>query len=168
MTLKFGILMLFAASTAAMSAQTPTVVQDIYASNGETTLKDGASVVYSVGSWHSPEDAQNVPNSSVSLWGAMFDQLVEQSASGIDAIFADVEGVALSWNGDDKVLTVVCPDDKVGRAALLISDLNGASRGVQTITESPAKISLPFAQGTYVVGVAMDGKLVKSLKIILK
>ena len=165
MTLKLGTLLLFAASVATMSAQTPAAVQDIYSQNGEKSLADGTTVIYSVGSWHAG-DAEG----SVSLWNPLFAQLLsEGSQGGVGSVFADADGVELSWNNADKLIKVVCDADKLDRTSVLIADLNGANRGIFTIDESPAQISISnFAAGPYIVGVAVDGKLVKTLKIILK
>lgn len=165
MTLKFGTLLLMAASAATVSAQTPSVVQDLYSVSGETALANGATVVYSVGSWHAGES-----EGSVSLWGSLFEEMLSQGNSdlGVGSVFAEAEGVELGWNGQDNVLTVVCDEDKLGRMAVLVSDLNGATRGLETVTESPMQLSLPYSAGPYIVGVALDGKLVKTLKIILK
>ncbi|MDE6027043.1 MAG: hypothetical protein K2G23_03110 [Muribaculaceae bacterium] len=164
MTLKLGTLLLFAASVATMSAQTPAAVQDIYSQTGEKTIA-GGKVVYSVGSWHAG-DAEG----SVSLWNPLFAQMLsEGSQGGVGSVFADADGVELSWNNADKLIKVVCDADKLDRTSVLIADLNGANRGIFTIDESPAQISISnFAAGPYIVGVAVDGKLVKTLKIILK
>ena len=165
MRLQFGTLLLAAIAASTMSAQTPTAVQDIYSQSGAVELQGGGAVVYSFGSWHSGETTGDV-----SLWGPLFDQMLEDNGfSAVEGVYADADGVSISWNSVDKLLTVTCEAGKLGRTSVLVAETNGASRGAVTINESPAQVSLSnYAPGVYVVAVAVDGKLIKSLKITLK
>ncbi|MDE7347232.1 MAG: hypothetical protein K2N48_10915 [Muribaculaceae bacterium] len=164
MRLQFGTLLLAAIAASTMSAQTPTAVQDIYSQTGEAELQGGATVVYSFGSWHSGETTGDV-----SLWGPLFDQMLDGSTNAVEGVYADANGVSISWNSVDKLLTVTCEAGKLGRTTVLVAETNGATRGAETINESPAQVSLSnYAPGVYVVAVAVDGKLIKSLKITLK
>lgn len=147
-----------------MSAQTPTAVQDIYSQTGASTV-DGKTVVYSFGNWYT-----GGANGTVSVMPALFDEMLASNAPTlVEGVFADADGVEMSWNNVEKVLTVTCGPEKLGHTSVLISDMNGASRGMIPVNESPAKISLSnHVSGAYVIAVAVDGKLVKTYKIILK
>lgn len=162
MTLKLGTLVLLAASAASMSAQT--AVQDIYSQNGEAAL-DGTAIVYNFGSWH----AGNM-DGEVTLWPSLFEEMLANTeVSYVEGVMADIDGIEVNWNSVDKVVSVYCDDDMLGRAAVLISDLNGVNRGLQTLEDTHTQLSISnFVPGTYVVAVAVDGKLVKTFKIILK
>ena len=165
MRLQFGTLLLTAIAASTMSAQTPTAVQDIYYQTGAADLQSGGAVVYSFGSWHSGETTGDV-----SLWGPLFDQmLADNGLDAVDAVMAEANGVSVSWNNVDKLLTVNCEAGKLGRTTVLVAETNGASRGAVTINESPAQVSLSnYVPGVYVVAVAVDRNLIKSLKLTLK
>lgn len=164
MKLKFGSLLLCAASVATMSAQTPTAVQEIYSQTGSATLASGTEVVYSFGNWHAGSDA--------SLLSPLFEQMIadaNDTPSAVDGVNAEIDGISVSWNSVDKQITVKCNSDKLGRTSVLIATLDGATRGMETVNESPAVISLSdYTPGVYAVAVAVDGKLIKTLKITLK
>ena len=164
MTFKLGTLLLLAASAATMSAQTPTAVQDIYSQTGAAKV-DNATVVYSFGSWHGG-DAQG----SVTAWPALFEEMLAANGySLVNGVIAEADGIEVSWNSVDKLITVNCGPDKLGRTTVLIADMNGATRGMVTVDDNPAQISLSnHVAGTYAVAVAVDGKLVKTFKLILK
>lgn len=165
MTLKLGTLMLLAASAAAASAQIP-VSGDIYSQVGMGSTGQ-QEVAYSFGSWY-----VGGTNGDVALFPALFDEMLSLSGTGttlVEGVFADADGIELSWNVVEKTLTVKCPAEKLGRTNVLITDINGASRGIVTVEESPATISISnYVPGPYVIAVAVDGKLVKTFKIILK
>ncbi len=164
MTLKLGTLLLLSASAAAMSAQTP-VAGDIYSQTGSADL-NGKVVVYNFANWHAGE-----MEGDVSLWSALFDELmdIEIINDGVNGVIADMDGISVSWNSVDKQFIVDCAADKLGRTQVLVADINGMNRGMVTVDETPAQISLSnYVNGTYVVAVAVDGKLVKTFKIILK
>ncbi len=165
MTLRLGTLLLVASSAIAMSAQTPSAVQDTYSRSGVSALKDGGSVVYSFGSWQTGGS-----QGSVSLWPALFEEMLASGGNTlVSGVFADADGIELGWNGVEKVLTVKCDPDKFGRTNVLIADLNGATRGMVAVENSPAQITLSnHVAGTYVIAVTVDAKIVKTFKIILK
>ncbi len=164
MKLKFGTLLLCAASVATMSAQTPTAVQEIYSQTGSAKLASGTEVVYSFGNWHAGSDA--------SLLSPLFEQMIadaNDSPTFVEGVNAEIDGILVSWNSVDKQITVKCNSDKLGRTSVLIATLDGATRGMETVNESPAVISLSdYTPGVYAVAVAVDGKLIKTLKITLK
>lgn len=162
---KLGTLLLLAIPAATMSAQTPTAVQDIYSQTGVTALRNEASVVYSFGSWHA-----GAMDGNVTLMSALFDEMLAGDVpTMIEGVTAEADGIKLSWNSVDKLITVDCEASKVGHTEVLIADLNGLTRGLVKVDETPAQISVSdYATGVYIVGVAVDGKLVKSIKIILK
>lgn len=164
MKLKFGTLLLSAASVATMSAQTPTAVQEIYSQTGSATLASGTEVVYSFGNWHAGSDA--------SLLSPLFEQMIadaNDTPSFVEGVNAEIDGILVSWDSVDKQVTVKCNSDKLGRTSVLIASLDGATRGMETVNESPAVISLSdYTPGVYAVAVAVDGKLIKTLKITLK
>lgn len=165
MTLKLGTLLLLAASAATMSAQTPNVADEVYSQTGITTLNGGVTVAYSFGSWHAGGTEDNV-----SILPALFQEMLDAQGSVlVEGVIADADGIELSWNSVEKLITVKCAPEYLGRATVLIADTNGATRGMVTVNDSPAKLSLSnHVAGTYVIAVAVDGKLVKTFKIILK
>ena len=164
MKLKFGTLMLSALAVSAMSAQTPEAVQDIYSQTGSVSLSNGTSVVYSFGSWHAGSmDGE-------ALLGPLFEEmLADGSTSYVDGIAAEADGISVSWSSVDRLVTVKCDSEKLGHTSVLIAAMDGATRGVVNVDASPAVISLAdYAPGVYAVAVAVDGKLIKTLKINLK
>ncbi len=165
MKLKFGSLLLFAISAAAMSAQTPTVAQDIYSSNGSASLKAGESVVYSFGSWHAGSMDGNL-----SALSPLFEQMVTDGATSlIEGVTAEADGISVRWNSVDRQISINCKSEKLGHTSVLIASMDGAARGMVSVDESPAFISLEdYAPGIYAVAVAVDGKLIKTFKINLK
>lgn len=166
MTLKLGTLLLLSASAVTMSAQDPTAVQDIYSTTGDVQLAGGNTVVYNIADWHA-----GVMEGDVTLWSALFDEMLsaELIKDGINGVIADMDGISVSWNSVDKFFTVDCGADKLGRTQVLVADMNGINRGMVNVDESPAQINLSnYVNGTYVVAVAVDGKLIKTFKIILK
>lgn len=164
MKLKFGTLMLSALAVSAMSAQAPTAAQDIYSQTGSASLS-GQTVVYSFGSWHAGS-----MDGDVSLLGPLFEEMLADSGTTyVDGIAAEVDGISVSWNSVDRQITVSCNSDKLGHTSVLIAAMDGATRGIVNIDESPAVISMSdYAPGIYAVAVAVDGKLIKTLKINLK
>ncbi len=149
-----------------MSAQTPTTVQDIYSQTGKSTLQQSNStVVYSFGNWH----AGNM-DGNLSLWSALFDELLsDKSLSSVDGLVSDSDGIQLNWDNVNKEITVFSDSSKSGHTSVLIAEMNGATREVVNVEDNPAKISLAdYTPGIYAVAVAVDGKLVKTLKINLK
>ncbi len=162
MKLKLGSLLLFAASVATMSAQTPEVVSDIYSQIGGQTLSTGETVLYSFGSWYTTGTADAL--------SPLFDQMIADNVTSIvDGVAAEADGISISWNNVDKQVTVTCPSDKLGRTSVLIAAMDGATRGMVSIDANPAVISLAdYAPGIYAVAVAVDGKLIKTFKITLK
>ncbi|MDE6290575.1 MAG: hypothetical protein K2M16_03495 [Muribaculaceae bacterium] len=165
MRLKIAPLLLSAFSVAAMSAQTPSGVQDIYSLQGVADLSSGTSVVYSFGSWHA---GSNV--GEMSAWSPLFEEMIADGAtSSVGALRVEADGISIAWNSVDRKVTVICNSGKIGRASVLIASMDGAARGVEAIKESRAEFSLAdYAPGVYAVAVAVDGKLIKTLKINLK
>ena len=165
MKLKFGTLMLSALAVSAMSAQTPTAAQDIYSLTGGASLKSGETVVYSFGSWHAGS-----MDGDVTLLAPLFEEmLAEGGTTYVSGISAEADGIAISWSGVDRQVTVKCNSEKLGHTSVLIAATDGATRGMVNVNESPAVISLAdYAPGIYAVAVAVDGKLIKTLKITLK
>lgn len=166
MKLKFGSLLLFAASVATMSAQTPTTVQDIYSQNGEVALASGETVIYSFGNWHAGS-----MDDSTSLLSPLFEQMIasDQITTLVEGVTADSDGISVTWNSVDKQVTVNCKSDQLGHISVLIATMDGATRGLVNVTESPAVISLAdYTPDIYAVAVAVDGKLIKTFKINLK
>lgn len=162
MKLKFGSLLLCAFSVATMSAQTPTATQDIYSTNGGAALPSGETVVYSFGSWHAGDS---------SLLSPLFEQMVADNnvTSLVEGITAEADGISVNWNSVDKLVTVNCKSEKLGHTSVLIAAMDGVTRGMVSVDESPAVISLAdYAPGIYAVAVAVDGKLIKTFKINLK
>lgn len=162
MKLKFGSLLLFAGMVATMSAQTPTVTQDIYTQIGGETLSSGQTVFYSFGSWHAGDDT--------ALLSPLFEQMIADNATSlVGGVTAEADGISVSWNSVDKQITVDCPSEKLGRTTVLIATMDGATRGLVNVDESPAVISLAdYTPGIYAAAVAVDGKLIKTFKINLK
>ncbi len=165
MRLKIAPLLLSAFSVAAMSAQTPSGVQDIYSQQGVGALTSGESVVYSFGSWHAGSSV-----GEMSAWSPLFEEMLADGAtSSVASLTVEADGFSIAWNSVDRKVTVVCNSENIGRASVLIASIDGATRGVETIKESPAEFSLAdYAPGVYAVAVAVDGKLIKTLKINLK
>lgn len=166
MRLKIAPLLLSAISVSTMSAQTPTGAQDIYSQTGNAALATGQAVVYSFGSWHAGSNAGDL-----SAWSPLFEELLatEGATSLVAGITVDADGISVSWNSVDKSVKVGCDAGFIGRTSVLIASTDGATRGVETVKESPAVISLAdYAPGVYAIAVAVDGKLIKSLKITLK
>ncbi|MDE6696913.1 MAG: hypothetical protein K2K25_08530 [Muribaculaceae bacterium] len=161
MKLKFGSLLLSAAAVATMSAQTPNVTGDIYSLTGGNALSSGESVVYSFGSWHAGSGDALSP---------LFAQMIADNATSlVEGVTSETDGISVSWNSVDKQLTVNCPSGKIGHTSVLVATLDGATRGVVNIDQTPAAISLSdYASDIYVVAVAVDGKLIKTFKINLK
>lgn len=166
MTFKLGTLLLLAASAATMSAQTPVAVQDIYSQTGVGKAGD-TTVVYSFGNWHGADAAAE---SNITAFSALFDEMISTGGDTlIGGVIAEADGIEVSWNSVEKLITVNCGPDKLGRTTVLIADMNGATRGMVTVNDNPAQISISnHVPGTYAVAVAVDGKLVKTFKIILK
>lgn len=162
MKLKFGSLLLFAASVATMSAQTPNVTADIYSQIGGEQLSIGPSVFYSFGSWYT--------TGSGDAMSPLFEQMVSENVTSIvDGVISEADGISISWNNVDKQVTVNCPSEKLGHTSVLIAAMDGATRGMVGIDATPAVISLSdYAPGIYAVAVAVDGKLIKTFKITLK
>ena len=157
--------MLSALAVSAMSAQTPTAVQDIYSQNGSALLMTGETVVYSFGNWHAGS-----MNSDVSLLSPLFDEMIAaKPTSFVEGVAAEIDGISVSWNSLDKQFTVNCKSDKLGHTSVLIATMDGATRGVVSVDESPAVISMAdYVPGIYAVALAVDGKLIKTFKINLK
>ena len=157
--------MLSALAVSAMSAQTPTAVQDIYSQTGSaSTYYNRGTVVYSFGSWHAGMDGKSP------LMGPLFEEmLADTSTTYVDGVAAEADGISVSWSSVDRLVTVKCDSEKLGRTSVLIAAMDGATRGVVSVDESPAVISLAdYTPGVYAVAVAVDGKLIKTLKINLK
>ena len=158
--------MLSALAVSAMSAQAPATVQDIYSQTGNASLASGETVTYSFGSWHA-----GGMNGDVTLYAPLFEEMLatDVSTSAVDAVTADLNGISVSWSSVDRQVTVNCDSEKLGHTSVLIAAMDGATRGVVNVNESPAVISLAdYAPGIYAVAVAVDGKLIKTLKITLK
>ena len=164
MKLKFGTLLLSALAVSTMSAQAPTAVQDIYSQTGSASLASGETVVYSFGSWHAGMDGDGA------LMSPLFDQMMASDiATFVEGVTADFDGISVSWDSVDRQITVNCNSNKLGHTSVLIAAMDGATRGMVNVNESPAVISLSdYAPGIYAVAVAVDGKLIKTLKITLK
>ncbi|MDE6479408.1 MAG: hypothetical protein K2L45_03985 [Muribaculaceae bacterium] len=161
MRLKFGSLLLCAAMASTMSAQTPEVTGDIYSQIGGQSLSTGETVFYSFGSWYAGSEDALTP---------LFDQMVAGNVTSlVEGIASEADGISVSWNSVDKQLTVNCQSDKLGHTSVLIAAMDGATRGVVNVDQTPAVISLSdYASGIYAVAVAVDGKLIKTFKINLK
>ncbi len=165
MRLQFGTLLLSALAVSTMSAQTPTVSQDIYSVNGGATLTTGETVVYNFGSWHAGEAVGDV-----SLMSPLFEQMLADNATSmVEGVTAEIDGFSVSWNSVDKQITVNCKSENLGHTSVLIATMDGATRGLVNIDQTPATISMSdYAPGIYAVAVAVDGKLIKTFKINLK
>ncbi len=165
MRLQFGTLLLSALAVSTMSAQTPTAAQDIYSSNGGSTLASGATVVYNFGSWHA-----GASEGDISLMSPLFEQMLADNATSfVEGLTAEVDGFSVSWNSIDKQITVNCKSENLGRTSVLIATMDGATRGMVNIDQSPAVISMSdYTPGIYAIAVAVDGKLIKTFKINLK
>lgn len=165
MKLKFAPILLSALSVATMSAQSPTTSQEIYSLQGNVALDSGHAVAYSFGSWHAGD-----PDGEFSAFSPLFEELLENLPTNFtDMLEAEAQGISVSWDNIDRALTVSCSSDKLGRTSVLVASTDGASRGLQTVNESPAVISLAnYSPGVYAIAVAVDGKLIKSIKINLK
>lgn len=161
MKLKFGSLLLCAAMASTMSAQTPNVTGDIYSQIGGEVLSSGESVFYSFGSWYAGNGDALSP---------LFDQMIADNVTSIvEGVISEADGISVSWNSVDKLLTVNCQSDKLGHTSVLLAAMDGATRGVVNVDQTPAVISLSdYASGVYAVAVAVDGKLIKTFKINLK
>lgn len=157
--------MLSALAVSAMSAQTPTAVQDIYSQSGSVSLKNGEKVAYSFGSWHAGS-----MDGDVTLYAPLFEEmLAEGGTSYVEGVAAEADGISISWSSVDRQVTVKCNSEKLGHTTVLIAATDGATRGMVNVNESPAVISLAdYTPGIYAVAVAVDGKLIKTLKITLK
>ena len=157
--------MLSALAVSAMSAQTPTAAQDIYSQTGGVSLKSGETVVYSFGSWHAGS-----MDGDMALMSPLFEQMLADGATSlVEGVAADIDGIAISWSSVDRQVTVKCNSEKLVHTSVLIAAMDGATRGMVNVDESPAVISLAdYAPGIYAVAVAVDGKLIKTLKITLK
>ena len=162
MKLKFGSLLLFAGMVTTMSAQTPTVTQDIYKLTGGENVSSGETVIYSLGIWHA--------GSMDALLSPLFDQMIADNATSlVGGVTAEADVISVSWNSIDKQITVNCPSEKLGRTTVLIATMDGATRGLVNVDESPAVISLAdYTPGIYAAAVAVDGKLIKTFKLNLK
>lgn len=161
MKLKFGSLLLCAAAVATMSAQTPNVTGDIYSQIGGEVLSTGESVFYSFGSWYAGNGDVLSP---------LFDQMIADNVTSlVEGVLSEADGISVCWNSVDKQLTVNCQSDKLNHTSVLIATMDGATRGVVNVDQTPAVISLSdYASGVYAVAVAVDGKLIKTFKINLK
>ncbi len=155
--------MLLAGVAASASAQSPTAVESIYSEIGTEAVGD-ATVAYEFANWYTVES-----NDNASLWPAIFDAVSKGPQSLIEGVTVDAEGVEIVWNAAEKLIFVKCDDGKLGHTQVLVADYNGVNRGITNVSQSPATISLAnYVPGTYVVAVAVDGKLIKTLKLILK
>lgn len=164
MTIKFGTLLLLAGIAGTVSAQSPTAVENIYSQTG--VEKVGATqLAHEFANWYSVAS-----DGATALWPAMLSSVkAGNSTSFIEGVEIDANGVGLIWNAADKLISVNCDEAYLGRCQVLVTDLNGVNRDMLLLDQAPASISLSnYVGGTYVVGVAVDGKLVKTLKLILK
>lgn len=165
MTLKFGTLLLLAGVAATAGAQDPTSVGSIYSEVGVSKIQNG-TVVYEAGNWY-PNGTS--ADGQTTLWNAVFAELAKDAMSFVEGVAVDVDGIEVTWNAGAKTLSVKCEDGKLGRTQVLIADYNGVNRDMVAINDNPASISLSdYVPGTYVVAVAVDGNLVKTIKLILK
>ena len=165
MRLQIGTLLLSALAASTMSAQTPTVMQDIYSQSGGASLKAGETVVYSFGSWHAGS-----MDGDVTLMSPLFEQMLADGATSlVEGVTAETDGISVSWNSVDRQISVICKSGQAGHTSVLIATMDGATRGMVSVDESPAVISMAdYAPGIYAVAVAVDGKLIKTFKINLK
>lgn len=162
MTLKIGTLMLLAGASFAAVAQSPTAVESIYSEVGSGQVGD-TTVTYEFANWYAAGE-----NGDLAIWPAIFDA-VAGAPSLVEGVTVDANGVAIAWNAADKLISVKCDEGNLGRTNVLITDYNGVNRDVVAINENPATISLSdYVPGTYIVAVAVDGQLIKTLKLILK
>ncbi len=157
--------MLSALAASTMSAQAPTATQEIYSQTGSASLASGTTVVYSFGNWH----AGSI-DGDITLLAPLFEEMLADAAtSSVEGVSAEADGISVSWNSVDRQVTVNCNSEKLGHTSVLIAAMDGATRGMVNVNESPAVISLAdYAPGIYAVAVAVDGKLIKTLKINLK
>ena len=164
MTIKFGTLMLLAGIAGAASAQSPAAVENIYSQTGVDVV-ESTKVAHEFANWYTVAS-----DGATSLWPAMFSEVkAGNAASFVEGVMVDADGVGLAWNSADKVLSVSCDAAYLGRCQVLVTDLNGVNRDIHVVDQAPVSYSLSnYVGGTYVVGVAVDGKLVKTLKLILK
>ncbi|MDE6670071.1 MAG: hypothetical protein K2K26_10385, partial [Muribaculaceae bacterium] len=104
------------------------------------------------------------------LWPAVLAALSTEDVSVmVEGIVADANGVGVKYLSADKLLAVTCDAAAQGKTQVLITDFNGVTHGLVNVNEPYANISLSnYVPGTYVVAVAVDGKLVKTIKLILK
>lgn len=161
--MKFGAFMLLAGVAAAAGAQEPTVIENIYSQTGVKKLANDNEVAFEFASWYGVAQGE-----TASLWPALFSEMGQLDVL-VENVMADVDGIQLTYLSADKLLSVNCDAAILGHAQMLITDYNGVTRGLYDINEAPAQISLSsYVPGTYIVAVAVDGKLVKTLKLILK
>lgn len=163
MKLKLGTFVLLSATAAMVSAETPSVVESIY-SQTDISQVEGVKVFQDFHSWY-----VTGANNNVAFLPAVLQELLKNSSSLPEGVIADANGIEVSWDGIDKQITVNCDADKAGRVTLLIADYNGITRGLVNVEDTQATLSISnYVPGPYVVAVAVDGKLVKTYKIILK
>ena len=162
MTLKIGTLLLLAGASVAAVAQSPTAVESIYSEVGAGQVGD-TTVTYEFANWYAAGGDENM-----TLWPAILDAATG-APSLVEGVTVDANGVAIAWNAAEKLISVKCDEGKLGHTDVLITDYNGVNRDIVAIRENPARISLSdYVPGTYIVAVAVDGQLIKTLKLILK
>lgn len=165
MTIKFGTFMLLAGVAMTAAAQDVQEVSGtIYSTNGIGYAQDSA-VGYEIANWYTPAEGEGV-----SLLPAVLDAINQQNISVIvEGVLAEANGVGVKYLSAEKLLSVVCDEKAQGHTQVLITDFNGVTQGLHHIASANAEISLSdYVPGTYIVAVAVDGNLVKTLKLILK
>ncbi|MDE5876074.1 MAG: hypothetical protein K2H47_00985 [Muribaculaceae bacterium] len=163
MTMKFGTFLLLSGIAFSAAAQDE-VTGTIYSQSDLKGLPDGGAVVYEFGSWYS------IDAETSTLWPAVLAALSTEDVSVmVEGIVADANGVGVKYLSAEKLLAVTCDAAAQGKTQVLITDFNGVTHGLVNVNEPYANISLSnYVPGTYVVAVAVDGKLVKTIKLILK
>lgn len=165
--MKFGAFILLAGvamTAAAQDAQTK-VAGTIYTVNGYAAATEDAGFAYEIGNWYTPAEGEGV-----SFLPELMDLLAKEDVSVmVEGVVADASGVSVKYLSADKLLCVTCDEAAMGKTQVLITDFNGVTHGLADINEPNATLSLSdYVPGTYIVAVAVDGNLVKTLKLILK
>lgn len=165
MKTKFGTFILLGGLSMAASAQIPTAVPDIYSSTDFSKTEEGISVVANAFAWHNG----GITSELSALPALMASLNPETIPTLVEGIGQDIDGIHVGWNSAEKLLTVDCPADRLGRLEVRVFNLNGVQLASETLAESTTTVSLTkFVPDYYLVALTEDGKLVKTIKLNLK